>query len=216
MTPGTQSVDLQERGQLGNAGFVPCDNPSCSWMHAPGQAEQACPSCGADGAEPSLFNPGGWTRAGISMREQGALGEQILRGLGEISGYGPITWWADHYNSPLDAATREWGIEVKTANVDGAAQQFNLGPDERITKNAAAAEAGYKGILGVLVILDYRRSVADIYVKEFTLAPWKGNNGRWYEGVGFYRKNSDYHLVKETPFTNPFMNPQHPAPDMPF
>jgi hypothetical protein len=221
---GTQTNDLDERQQLSQQDFTPCMNPSCGWMHAPGQAAQDCPSCGATEADANDFfpegtlfaKPGGSTRAGISLTAQGRLGEDIVHGLGELPGYGPITWWSDHYNSPLDGAVGDWGVEVKASNVDNVTQQFVIRPEDRITKNAQAAQMGFKGILGVLVILDYRRSLADIYCREFTLAPWKGNNGRTYQGVGFYRKHSDYKLVEEVPFKNPFLDPSHPAPDLPF
>lgn len=222
MTPqGTLSYDLDQRHDLTDTGHVPCVNPSCGWMHSPGQHEQECPQCHSTPADEATFYdpagslaPGGWTRSGLTMTSQGQLGEQIVQDLHEIPGYGPITWWATAYNSPLDGGTADWGIEVKTANVD-AVQQFVVGKDEKVTKNAAAEDMGYKGILGILVVLDYRRSVADIYAREFTLEPWLGGNGRWSQGIGRYRKQHGYHLVKEQPFTNPFMTPTHPAPQNP-
>lgn len=226
MTPqGTTSVDLGERYDLTNAGFVPCVNPSCGWMHGPGYAEQECPSCGSTPEDESAFYsaqgqfaPGGWTRSGLSPTMQGQLAEKIVQDQGEIPGYGPITWWAETYNSPLDGGTKDWGIEVKSANVD-AHQQFVVGVDEKTSKNAAAEQMGYKGILGLLVVLDYRRSVADVYAREFTLEPWKGKNGRWSQGLGRFHARNGYHLLEEVPFENPFMSPRHPAPvnpDMPF
>jgi hypothetical protein len=149
------------------------------------------------------------------MKEQGDIGEQVIRNLGEIPGYGKITWWGQDqglYNSPLDGATGEWGIEVRTYNVDNSALQFNIGPDEKISKNKAAADAGYKGILAVIVALDFRRSVADIYVRPFTLEPWGTYHGQPRSGIGFYRPTDQYKLMTEVPFTNPWMVPDHATP----
>jgi hypothetical protein len=63
---------------------------------------------------------------------------------------------------------------------------------------------GKKGVLGVLVLLDYRRSVADIYVREYPTE----------QGVGAFRSKSGTHLVKEVPFRNPFLDPHNPAPQV--
>ncbi len=218
---GYESYDLAERKQLRGVGFTPCINPACAYMHAPGLYEQNCPKCETgpehlyDVIGDSLFeSPGGSTRVGLSMKAQGDLGEELVKSLGELPGYGPITWWSEEYTSPLDGACGEWGIEVKSANVDNAAVQFNIGADEKITKNAAAAQAGYKGILAILVVFDYRRSVADIYGREFTLAPWGRHPTTRQElsGLGFYRANKKYRLLEEIPFQNPFMTPTNPQP----
>lgn len=200
-------------------------------MHPPGQTEGPCPSCGTTPDEEySYFDPsqsfkaGGQTRAGLSLKTQGDVGEGIVKTLKGIPGYGPITWWSDAYNSPLDGSTREWGIEVKTANVDNANWQFAPRPSEAASKNAMAAERGLKGVLGVLVVLDYRRSLADIYVKEFPLGPWRAGNGQTRSGIGFFRasprgnqKPTVSRLIAEVPFTNPFIKSTDPTPmDLPF
>jgi hypothetical protein len=219
---GQLAYDQNERTNLMDAGFSPCAHNGCGFMHAPGLSlTQTCPNCGttpemADqmgNAQMQLaVGPGGATRSGLSLKEQGDIGENLLKEIGYLPGYGKIVWTSPTYTSPLDMATEEWGIEVRSYNVDNAALQFNVGPDEKITKNAAAAEAGYKGILGVLVALDFRRSLADIYVKPFTLnEPWGSYRGQPRTGIGFYRPNGTYRLLEEVPFRNPYMLPNNDA-----
>jgi len=225
---GVLSYDKDERNALANAGFTDCAHPGCGFMHSPGLAQsQDCPNCGISPDQASDLSqgiyamqqtPGGSTRAGLSMREQGALGENLLQKLGEIPGYGKITMWHDQSgsdNSPLDGAVGEWGIEVRTYNADNQALQFNIHPDEKIRKNQAAAEAGYKGILAIIVALDFRRSLADIYVRPFTLEPWGMWHGKQMSGVSFYRPSDQYKLISEVPFDNPWMLPDHPVPQAP-
>jgi hypothetical protein len=186
------------------------------------------------------YTPGGGTIAGISLKEQGDIGENLVRTLGEIPGYGPITWWHEggaSASSPLDGGTTDWGIEVKTLNADAKNQRWIPGGarrskipgspyvyDEKDSKNRAAEEMGYKGVLGVLVILDYRRSIADIYVREMALeGEIRDTMGRpqpsQKPGVFAWRKHNGTHLVKEVPFANPFLQPKSAAPevsDIPF
>lgn len=171
------------------------------------------------------WTAGGGTRIGLTMAEQAQIGEDLVHSLGEIDG-DPITWWHNggaSSNSPLDGATRDWGIEVKTIGYDATHHRFvpggvrkdrqgNVLRDEKQEKNDQAKTLGKKGVKGVLVLLDYRRSVADIYVKDMPLAPWKNATGRNIEGVAAFRSSSAYHLVKEIPFKNPLMDPHSPAP----
>lgn len=237
MTPeGQESTDLAQRKLLQDAGHVPCLNPACSYMHAPQQLGDTCPSCQTTPDEEyeyfdptQTFHAGGQTRAGLTLKKQGDIGEEVVQQLGQLPGYGPITWWSDRYNSPLDGATDEWGIEVKTANTDNTNWQFAPRPAESETKMAMAKNMGKKGILGVLVVLDYRRSVADIYAKEFPLAGWQTQSGALRQGLGFFRasvrKTNDGRtlqptvprFLEEIPFQNPFMTPTEPTPTyMPF
>lgn len=158
------------------------------------------------------WKAGGGTRIGLGMETQAQIGEDLIRGLGELGEYGPITWW--HQGgaiaaSPLDGATKEWGIEVKTLGYDARHHRFVPGRvHEKNSKNQAAAELGKKGILSVLVLLDYRRSVADIFVKAHPLD--KG-------GIKAYRSNQGGvgHLFKEVPFKNPLLDPHDPNPVIP-
>lgn len=149
---------------------------------------------------------GGGTRIGLGMDAQAQIGENLVESLHEIPGYGPITWWHQGgatANSPLDGATKDWGVEVKTLGYDAIHHRFVPGrPREKEDKNQHAADMGKLGVLGVLVLLDYRRSVADIYVQEFPSE----------KGVGAFRSHNGQHLVKEVPFKNPLMDPHDPQP----
>lgn len=162
---------------------------------------------------PAEFSAGGGTKIGLGMREQAQIGEDLVANLKELPGYGPITWvhpGGSISPSPLDMATKDWGVEVKTLGYDAMHHRFIPGrPKEKEDKNAMAAAKGLKGVLGIMVILDYRRSVADIYVREFPVDPVAGT------GVGTFRSLNAQHLIAEVPFQNPFMDPAHPAPHGP-
>ncbi|WP_028058362.1 hypothetical protein [Candidatus Solirubrobacter pratensis] len=223
---GQVAGSAQEAATLQQAGFEKCYNPVCDYHIHPDRLAThdeydafTCPSCRKtyNLLDPApfaqgRFTPGGRTIVGLSPTEQGRLAENIVKGLGEIPGYGPITWWSDIYNSPLDGGTAEWGIEVKAVAVDAKNHRFIAGrPSEKASKNETAAKMGYKGVLGILVMLDYRRSVADIYVKEMPLAGVT-IGGRRFEGIFAYRAHTVPKLIEEVPFRNPFLEPDHPSP----
>lgn len=229
----------QEGEALRYAGYVKCSTPNCNFFISP-QSEQAilehngyytCPKCqrsydlqqnlpwhGApeESGNFALGRGGGGTRIGLDMTEQAQIGEDLIRDQKELPGYGQIIWWhegAANTPSPLDGATRDWGIEVKTLGYDAMHHRFIPGREqEKEAKNNQAAEMGLKGILGVLVLLDYRRSMADIYVKEMPLQTWLNNQGKPQTGVAAFRKNTATHLLEEIPFKNPFMDPSNPSP----
>jgi hypothetical protein len=161
------------------------------------------------------FTAGGGTRIGLGLDVQSQIGENLVEQLGEIPGYGPITWWhagGSTAASPLDGATEEWGIEVKTLGYDAMHHRFIPGRvKEKNDKNKHALDMGKKGVLGVLVLLDYRRSVADIFVREYPVVA--GNSqGLYDKGIGAFRSHQGQHLVKEVPFKNPLMDPHDPSP----
>ena len=165
------------------------------------------------------WKSGGGTKIGISMTSQGQLGEDLVKQMGEIPGYGVINWWhpgGAASQSPLDGTTKDWGIEVKTIGYDAMHHRWIPGGvrrnadgsirDEKAEKTQAAVEMGKMGVLGVLVLLDYRRSVADIYVRAFPTE----------EGIKTFRttQSNVTHLVKEVPFRNPLMDPHSPEPQV--
>lgn len=156
----------------------------------------------------NVAGQGGATHIGLTLAEQGEIGESLVRNLGELPGYGAFTWFHEggaNAPSPLDAATKDWGVEIKTLGYDAAHHRFIPGrATEKNDKNAHAAAMNKLGVLGVLVLLDYRRSVADIYVREYPLA----------NGVGAFRSHNAEHLVKEVPFRNPLMDPHSPSPQV--
>ncbi len=165
------------------------------------------------------FRAGGGTRIGIPLTDQGQIGENLVAKMGQIPGYGPITWWhpgGAGSKSPLDGAVKEWGIEVKTIGYDAENHRFAPGGESGETtiadKNNMAREMGLKGVLGILVLLDYRRDVADIYLKEMPLERWLTSPGKWTQGVAQFRSNTAQKLVAEVPFENPFKDPNNPTP----
>lgn len=160
------------------------------------------------------FSAGGGTRIGLSLKDQSQIGEDLVQQLGEseagLPGYGRVTWvhpGGSISQSPLDMATAEWGIEVKTLGYDAIHHRFIPGrPKEKADKNAMALAKGLKGVLGILVLLNYRTGLADIYAREYPVDPATG------AGVGAFRSSNAQHLLAEVPFNNPFMEPDHPAP----
>ncbi len=233
-----QEQQLQAAGYHKCYGRMPKGQPCPYWLspQTVASVEQAggyytCPTCRMsfdllehlpwhgvteENHDREQFEAGGTTRIGLGLTDQGQIGEDLIRDMGQLPGYGPITWWHEGTAgtpSPLDGATAEWGIEVKTLGYDARHHRFIPGrTSEKQAKNAMAAQRGYKGVLGVLVLLDYRRSVADIYVKEMPLAAWSNGAGRTLAGVSSFRSSSGQHLIAEIPFKNPFMSPEDPAP----
>jgi hypothetical protein len=162
------------------------------------------------------YNVGGGTIAGQSLAEQGVLAEQIVEDLGELPGYGPITGSRATYHSPTDLTCGDWGVEVKSANFDGKHHRFWPGSQhDRTSRDQRAQAEGYKGILGVLVVLNYRESTADVYVREM---PFAGVmvNGQMKNGLYAYRSHTATQVAKNIPFTNPLLQPHAPQADLPF
>lgn len=196
-----------------NGGYYTC--PRCQQSHdlmsdLPWHGSQDRESFEGEG---SGFSAGGGTRIGLSLKDQSQIGEDLVQQIGEgegLPGYGKITWvhpGGSISQSPLDMATNEWGIEVKTIGYDAIHHRFVPGrPKEKNDKNVMAAAKGLKGVLGVLVLLNYRTSKADIYVREYPVDIAAGM------GVGAFRSGNAQHLVAEVPFKNPYMEPDHPAP----
>lgn len=237
---GHPATDFRQIHQLQQQGWMKCPNPKCNFFISP-QAQSSvkassgyftCPKChqsydlmnelpwhGPEGAEDSFaqeFSAGGGTRIGIPMRDQAQIGENLVGSMKDVPGYGPITWWhpgGSVANSPLDGAVKDWGIEVKTLGYDSLHHRFIPGnTKERGDKNEMAKQMGLKGVLGILVLLDYRRDVADIYGKEMPLGAWEYQPGRSTQGVSTFRKNTAQKLLAEVPFDNPYKDPAHPAP----
>ncbi len=153
------------------------------------------------------------TFVGLTMKQQGDIGEEIVKNMKTLGDYGPITWWSTDYNDPIDGGAGPWGIEVKTLCIDVNNHRFIPGnPTRKDAMVARAQQLGFSGILGVLVLLDYRKSAADIYTMEMPLTPWKAQNGRMVQGPVAFRKHNGQQLVAEIPFNNPFLNPTTEAP----
>lgn len=230
---GRTADNPQERQNLELAGFTPCYNRTfCDFMIAPEIAEQAadaggsftCPNCGMSynllarvGNYPGAKGGGG-TIAGVKMGDQGQIAEDLVENMKVIPGYGPITWWhpgGSTMNSPLDGAVAEWGVEVKAINADAKNLRFIPGRDhEKAAKAAQAVSMGLKGVLGLLVLLNYRTSLADVYAMEMPNDPWVTKTGYQVRGPIAFRHHNAVHLVAELPFNNPLMNPHDPSPEV--
>jgi hypothetical protein len=224
---GGVATDYAQMQQLQQQGYMKCPNPKCGFMINPQTLASikkssgyfTCPKCRqsydlmnelpwhgvTDG--PEEFSSGGGTRIGIPMADQAQIGESLVAGLKDLPGYGPITWvhpGGSISQSPLDMATKDWGIEVKTLGYDSLHHRFIPGRvQEKEDKNNMAAEMGLKGILAILVLLDYRRDVADIYGSEMPLETG---------GVKTFRKHTGQKLITEVPFKNPYKDPNNPSP----
>lgn len=235
--PGQLADTSEDAHQLEATGHSACLNPTCNYWWSPNRMAEhdeldklTCPNCQksynmwdpspfgrTNSPDPTGFKPGGMTYAGMPPGGVGDLGEEVVHDMGSIPGYGAITWWhpgPSSSTSPLDGATKDWGIEVKTMCLDAQNHKFVAGgKPSRADKNQAVASAGYKGILAIFVLLDFRRSVADIYLQEQPAGPWMNPaSKRMSNGIASYRPDNAMHLVKETPFKNPFLQPDEPAP----
>lgn len=208
-----------------------------------------CPACGerqyllasapfADSAREAYTkgpkNRSQLTTSGLTSRQLGQIAENILQANGEIPGYGPITWWSNDYKSPLDGGTTDWGIEVKGIDFHSKTHRFIPGkPKSKYAKNEMAEQRGYKGILGVLIVLDFVRSVADVYGQAYPVqrrantvsrvpgggfgqhdsVSWQqAYTNDWQSGIQAYWKQgaSSMRLIEEVPFKNPFNDPNDP------
>lgn len=242
---GQIAANPEQATELEHKGYTKCHNQLCDWWISP-EAVQAvseagqqyrCPRCTLSydlntvvGAFPrqetSMFQPGGTTIAGVSLQEQAQIAEDLVEGLKTIPGYGPITWW--HQGgataaSPLDGACQGeggvWGIEVKAVNADAKNLRFIPGaPKYKAMKNAHAEREGWMGILGILVLMNYRTSKADMYSKAYPLGgiPQPGHGGWATTGIGAFRHNAAgvTQFLAEVPFKNPLVDPKHPAPNV--
>lgn len=243
---GQIAQTAEQADQLAHQGFTKCHNQLCDWWISPLAAQQTaeaggaytCPRCGLSydlntvvGAypreNPTAFTPGGTTIAGISLQEQAQIGEDLVEKLGTIPGYGPISWW--HQGgaisaSPLDGACSSpegtWGIEVKTLNADAKNLRFVPGgPKYKAMKNAHAEREGWLGVLGILVLLNYRTGKADMYSRAFPLGAsdaWTEGRGHSFpiQGIGAFRHHNSTQFVTEVPFENPLVDPRSPTPNV--
>ena len=239
---GRIATSVQEAAQLEHAGWTKCHNQLCDWWISPEAVEQTveagqqykCPRCTLTydlntvvgqypRKETSQFAPGGTTISGLSLAAQAQIGEDLIEKMGHVPGYGQIVWWHQGgatAKSPLDGAVEDlnggtWGIEVKAVNADAKNLRFIPGgPKYKQMKNNHAEREGWRGILGVLVMLNYRTSKADIYIREMPLEPWIAGNGKTVQGVAAFRHKDGIQVIGGIPFDNPLVNPNDPSPNV--
>lgn len=212
LSPETQA-EVQNHS---DAGYYTCPKCKTTWdrqSELPWHGNPEMENMSVGGFQD--FAAGGGTRIGLSMAEQAQIGENLIEEHG-LPGYGPLIWWhpgGANAPSPLDGTTKEWGIEVKTLSFDAEHHRFIPGSaTERASKNQAAGELGLRGILGVLVLLNFRTSMASVYVKEMPLETWHNAQGRPHNGVAAFRSNAGQRLLEELPFVNPFLSPHSNVP----
>lgn len=224
--------------QLHAAGWMDCPRCHQFWMDPQTKAQVeaqggyfTCPKCRLTtdlmnnlpwhGVQEEDYYPrgntGGGTAIGLPMEDVGQIGENIVLQMREIPGYGPITWWhpgGAGSPSPLDGACGDWGIEVKTVTYDSASHYWHPGSGKEIEdKSAQAAQMGFKGILGVMVLLNFRDDKADVYVKELPLTPWRDAAGvQRPGGAAKWHKRTGVKVASGIPFESPYKNPHNPAP----
>ncbi len=152
---------------------------------------------------------------------QNEIGREIIADLGHLPKYGDIIWWDNSNDHPFDGATSEWGIDIRTINRNDLDHYYDPDPDpdpddikgryphSTHNKNEAAQQMGVKGILGILVVLDYRISEADIYIKEMPLRHHLDNDNM-VSGVYKWHKKDASQVLTQIPFENPYHNWRHP------
>lgn len=154
----------------------------------------------------------------IDPESQNDLGREVVANLGELPGFGRILWWDGSGSQPLDGATSEWGIDVKAVNRNDPSHRYE--PEDRRsnyprttkTKNEEASNLGLQGILGVLVVLDYRTDMAEIHVKEMPLRPHWFNEAIQEGSYGWQKYNAP-RLLESVPFKNPYKDWRSQVPN---
>lgn len=161
----------------GPAGFMRCPDPTCR-LFIPDHRLHDDPdepwSCARGHTytwreleEKAYGDSGGWTHAQLTCTEQGQIGEAVVRELHDLGECGKVAGWHDEYHAPLDGWTDAgWGIEVKSLNAEARNYAFVVGTRlMRERKDKAAKKRGFKGIVGALVLLDFRTSVAAVHIR---------------------------------------------------
>lgn len=175
--------------EVHNAGGE-CPNPKCDYvltMEDKAGIDQTgefeCPRCGYFydyEAETLNLNgnlPGGKTRASISMKQMGDIGEGIVGDkLKGLPGIGEVVWQSIDYNDPIDMIIGDYACEIKT-NHSEAQPRFKLGDSrERNKKIQKAAELGLKqGFIGIR--LNFYTDKADVFFRPQFSDFWIGMPG---------------------------------------
>lgn len=153
-----------------------CINPKCDYVFTDQDMNEmerdggwfTCPNCG-------------WTynyyaeerrnKVGLTGRQMGNIGEEIVERLGTIPSLGQITWVSPDYHFPIDMIAGDFGVEVKT-NHSEAQPRFKLGggnnpggtPATRAGKLQYCESEGLRPAL-VGVRLNFYTDKADIFVR---------------------------------------------------
>lgn len=153
----------------------------------------------------------------IDPEIQNNIGKEVIAGLGSLPNYGAILWWNGSESHSIDGATAEWAIDVHTIDRNDPDHRYDPNGTRnypKITKgkNKATEELGLKGILGVLVVLDYRNDTAEIHVKEMPLKPHWFNEAI-QQGAYSWRKYNAPKVLEKVKFNNPFKDWRRQEPN---
>jgi hypothetical protein len=177
-------LDLLNPNEIHNIGGD-CINPKCNYMITEADKKEmydmdgmwTCPKC--DRSYNYFYDndpdgPGGYTRAALTMKTMGQIGETVIADMGYVPQVGEITWQSPDYNSPLDFIIGQYGVEVKT-NHSEATPRFKLGgAQERQQKIEMAQQMNLiPAIIGVR--LNFYADVADIFFRPQMTDTWIGN-----------------------------------------
>ena len=155
-------------------GYFMCPYGPCRQLIASEDADIRYAIC-LDGHQTDLYeaaslelSPGGRTHVGLSLTQQGALAEAIVVQLSDLGEYGTVVGLSGVYRCPLDGWTSaNYGIEVKSTTTLGMHLRFVAGsPRTKAAKNQYARERGYRGIVGILVHLDFATSTAEVHLRH--------------------------------------------------
>lgn len=155
-------------------GQIKCKHPGCNLFfpkEALAEDEVLCPA-GHEfdrDAEEAAELKGNQERShiGISRTDQGDIAELIVQELKFLGEFGQVSEWIAG-SAPLDGLTDlGWGIEVKSINGPMAKNHAFTRCRKRSVerKNAEIKRRSLRGIVGVLVILDFDTSEAIIYLR---------------------------------------------------
>jgi ribosomal protein S27E len=161
-----------------------CINPKCDGqfdesMISPDGTVQ-CPTCQhVQNVNQSKDTPGGMTRSGLTMRDMGSIGEQVVLRMGEIPGVGAVHAASGDYNHAVDAIITgqrgNYGAEIKT-NHSQAQERFKIGGKaERAEKITYCYQHGLKPAL-IGVRLNFYTDKAYIFFREGLTDTWIGNS----------------------------------------
>jgi hypothetical protein len=190
-----------------------CINPKCNYEFTDADKSEiarnngwfTCPNCDWTynyySEVASKSNPGGMTRAGLTMKQVGDIGQTVVTRMGDVPGVGEVTWISEDYTDPIDAIIGGYACEIKT-NHSESTPRFKLGgAHEVLDKKLKAEEFGLPPAL-IGVRLNFYSDMADIFFRPQLTDTWIGNPQM-------------FHIAK-VDFTdlNPYKSPSEvPPPD---
>lgn len=160
-----------------------CMNPKCRATFGEEDVDSngiaTCPECFMEqDTHQDTNSPGGTTRAGLTLKQMGDIGEKVVARMGELPGVGVISWVSPDYNHPIDAIVASqrgnFGCEIKT-NHSQAQERFKVGGKiERQEKIKYCLTNGLKPAL-IGVRLNFYTDKAYIFFREGLTDTWIGN-----------------------------------------